>query len=172
MAVACPYKDCKMMLIGPDQVSHPKECPNREIRCPVTICDKKTSPSKVLEHFYEGNHKYIYDLNDRGEKEQQGRNVSKVDIHTFFFNWAIRPIHMTLGTGEDFFLQSARDNNQWIFWVVYVGSDRECKKFEAQITMEKGDKNEGNCISLSIIITLALWLVKFIVRSLQSVFWI
>jgi hypothetical protein len=154
MKVACPFKGCKMMLIGPDQESHPKECPQREIRCPVLECKFITTLSEVLNHFFDEMHEYFYGLDKRGEKEQQGRKVLKVDVITFIFNWAIRPIHMTLGTGEDFFLQTARKNNQWIFWVVYVGSDQECKKFEAQITIEKGDKNEGNCISLSITITM------------------
>jgi len=137
-----------MRLIGPDQVSHPKECPEREIRCPVSLCKEKVPLSKVLAHVFDDKHMKIFDLSDRAEREQKGRKCLKVSFTTFIFNWAIRPIHMTLGTGEDFFLESARENEQWIFWVVHVGSVQECRKFEAEITIEKGDQNQGDYFSL------------------------
>jgi hypothetical protein len=96
-----------------------------------------------LEHLYSEEHTTTFSLAGKTGKNF-GSKSFKTDVIIYMFNWASRPIHLTLGPDEHFFMESAREGGKWVFWVCYLGTFKEAEKFEVRIRICAGTEHPGN----------------------------
>ena len=136
-----------MTLLGNKQLTHPKECLLREVHCPVQLCTETVPLSRCMDHIYTANHKTIFQLGDKNTTNIASR-IFEVNEATFMLNWSVRPLHLTLGPGEDFFFEVIRESKtrEWIFFTYYIGSKKDSQKYESEIRIEGNKSMPGTHI--------------------------
>ena len=100
-----------------------------------------------MDHIYSANHKTIFQLEDKNTTNIASR-IFEVNEATFMLNWSVRPLHLTLDPGEDFFFEVIRESKtrEWIFFTYYVGSKKDSQKYESEIRIEGNKSMPGTHI--------------------------
>jgi hypothetical protein len=132
-----------MTLLGNKQLTHPKECLLREVHCPVQICPETISLSKCMDHMYSRRHKAVYQLENQCNISFGSRSF-EVSAVSYLLNWSIRPLQLTWGPGQHFFVEFIHETRsmEWIAWIYYLGSAKDSEKFSSEIKI-RGNKNKA-----------------------------